>query len=103
MMSNITRDEISEYIYREFGLTKIDCNEFVNELINLLIEGLRTEKSIKIHNFGTFKIKEKKERIGRNPKTKEPFVISARNVINFTPSKNILDFINLNLDEPKKL
>ena len=49
---------------------------------------------VKIHNFGTFKIKKKNERIGRNPKTKEDVIISSRNVISFTPSKKILKVIN---------
>ena len=102
-MKNITRDDISEYLYRKFGLTKIDCNDFVNELINQIIEGLNREKKIKIHNFGTFKIKQKKERIGRNPKTKETYIISARSVINFTPSKKVLKFINNASDERKTI
>jgi len=56
---------------------------------------LKKEKKIKISNFGTFTIRKKKTRIGRNPKTKEEKMISARNVILFKPSKNFKDFINL--------
>ena len=93
-MSNITRDDISEFINNEFGLAKKDCDDIVNELIEQIIEGLIKYKIFKIHNFGTLKIKEKKSRLGRNPKTKEEVMISERNVITFTPSKKILLIMN---------
>lgn len=99
MNNNITRDNIAEYINQEFGLTKIDCNHFVNDLIEEIVSGLILHRLVKIHNFGTFKIKNKKERIGRNPKTKEEVMISSRNVISFTISKNSLNVINKDLNE----
>ena len=99
MTNNITRDDIAEFINQEFGLTKIDCNHFVNDLIEEIISGLISHNLVKIHNFGTFKIKNKKERIGRNPKTKEDIMIPSRNVISFTISKNLLNIINKNSDE----
>ena len=98
-MNNITRDDIAEFINQEFGLTKIDCNHFVNDLIEEIISGLILHNIVKIHNFGTFKIRNKKERIGRNPKTKEAFMISSRNVISFIISKNSLNIINKDLNE----
>ena len=93
-MHNITRDNISEFINNEFGLPKKDCDDIVNELIEQIIVGLINHKIFKIHNFGTFKVKQKKSRIGRNPKTKEEVIISERNVVTFTPSKKILLMIN---------
>ncbi len=102
-MNNLTRSEISEFINNEFGLTKKDCDIFVNDLIDEIISGLCSKKIVKIHNFGTFKLKHKKARIGRNPQTKEEFMISERNVISFTPSKKILNFINLKNHESKNL
>ena len=99
MTDNITRDSIAKFIHQEFGLTKIDCNDFVNDLIEEIISGLIAHKLVKIHNFGTFKIKNKKKRIGRNPKTKEDIMIPSRNVISFRISKNSLNIINKNLDE----
>ena len=99
MSNNITRDDIAEFINQEFGLTKIDCNHFVNDLIEEIISGLILHNIVKIHNFGTFKIKNKKERIGRNPKTKEDIMIPSRNVISFTISKNSLNIINKNLND----
>ena len=99
MNNNITRDHIAEFINQEFGLTKIDCNHFVNDLIEEIISGLISNKLVKIHNFGTFKVKNKKERLGRNPKTKEDIMISARKVISFTISKKSLIIINKDLNE----
>ena len=93
-MNNITRENISDFINNEFGLAKKDCDDIVNELIEQIIEGLIKHKIFKIHNFGTFKIKQKKSRIGRNPKTKEEVIIQERNVITFIPSKKILLTIN---------
>ena len=93
-MNNITRDNISEFINNEFGLAKKDCDDIVNELIEQIIVGLIDHKIFKIHNFGTFKIKQKNSRIGRNPRTKEEVIISERNVVTFTPSKKILLMIN---------
>ena len=94
MNKNITRDDIADFINQEFGLTKKDCNAIVNDIVDEIINGLNTHKIVKIHNFGTFKLKYKKERLGRNPKTKEDVMIKPRNVISFKPSKNILDHLN---------
>ena len=94
MPNNITRDSIAEFIHQEFGLTKIDCNHFVNDLIEEIISGLIAHKLVKIHNFGTFKLRNKNQRIGRNPKTKEEVLIKARKVISFIPSKHLLYKIN---------
>ena len=96
MTKNITRDSIAEFIHLEFGLTKIDCNHFVNDLIEEIISGLISHKLVKIHNFGTFKIKNKKERIGRNPKTKIEAKILSRKVIKFIPSLMLKEKLNKN-------
>jgi len=92
--NNFTRDDIAESIHNEFGLTKKDCLSFVNEILEIIILGLKKNGFVKIHNFGTFKIKRKNSRIGRNPKTKENVMISERNVLLFKPSKGALNYIN---------
>ena len=94
MTKNITREDISEYINSEFGLSKYDCNQIVNEIINQIIVGLIEDEVVKIHNFGTFKLKQKNQRIGRNPKTKVEVIIEARKVISFIPSKHLLYKVN---------
>ena len=92
--NNFTREDIAESMHSEFGLTKKDCLIFVNDILDIIIEGLNTNGYVKIHNFGSFKIKRKNSRIGRNPKTKEEVRISERNVLTFKPSKSVLNYIN---------
>ncbi|PPR44554.1 MAG: Integration host factor subunit alpha [Alphaproteobacteria bacterium MarineAlpha5_Bin8] len=94
MQNNITRDDIAEFIHDEFGLTKKDCNLLVNDIVDEIIDGLNKKKIVKIHNFGTFKLKRKNSRIGRNPKTKENVIIEPRNVITFIPSRKLLKKLN---------
>ena len=91
---NISRDDIANTINTEFGFSRKECLDFVNDIIEIIIEGLQTEGKVKIHNFGTFKLKKKNSRIGRNPKTKQEVMIKDRYVILFKPSKNILKYIN---------
>jgi len=91
---NITRFHIAESIHNEFGLPKKDCIEFVSDIIDLIIEGLQNSNKVKIHNFGTFIVRNKKSRIGRNPKTKEEVMIDERKVISFKASKNVLKYLN---------
>ena len=96
--NNFTREDIAESLHTDFGLTKKDCIIFVNDIIDIIIEGLKTSRCVKIHNFGSFKVIRKKSRIGRNPKTMEDVMISERNVLKFKPSKMILDHINKHND-----
>ena len=91
---NFTREDIAESLHNEFGLTKKDCIVFVNDILEIIIEGLKVSGYVKIHNFGSFKIRRKKSRLGRNPKTKEDVIISERNVITFKPSKSVINYIN---------
>ena len=91
---NISRDEIAESMKSEFGFNRKLCLDIVNDIIDIIIEGLKSDNKVKIHNFGTFKLSNKRSRIGRNPKTKEEFNISSRNVITFKASKILLNFIN---------
>ena len=91
---NISRHEIAEALKSEFGFNSKLCLEIVNDIIDIIIEGLQSEKKVKIHNFGTFRLNNKTGRIGRNPKTKEEYNISSRNVITFKASKILLKYIN---------
>ena len=97
--NNFTRDDIAESLHIEFGLTKKDCIIFVNDILEIIIEGLNDDGYVKIHNFGSFKLKRKKSRIGRNPKTKEVVMISERNVLTFKASKSVLNFLNKKNDK----
>ena len=96
---NISRDEIAEAMKVEFGFNRKLCLDVVNDIIDIIIEGLILDKKVKIHNFGTFKLSSKKSRVGRNPKTKEEYNISSRNVITFKASKILLKYINKNIND----
>ena len=94
MTKNTTREDISAHINSEFGLSKYDCDDIVNDIIEQIIIGLIDDSIVKIHNFGTFKIKQKKSRLGRNPKSKVDVMIPPRKVISFIPSKYAMNKIN---------
>ena len=91
---NISREEIAEAMKKEFGFNRKQCLDIVNDIVDIIVEGLQSDKKVKIHNFGTFKMNNKKSRVGRNPKTKEEYNISSRNVVTFKASKILLNLIN---------
>ena len=99
MSKNLTKDDLSMHINNEFGLTRKDCNEFVKSIIEEIIVGLKNDAILKIHNFGTFKIRHKNSRLARNPKSKIEVTIPPRSVISFKPSKIVLKKINKHIDE----
>ena len=80
----------------QLGFSKKISELILEDFILLIIDNLNESKKIKISNFGTFFIKKKKSRIGRNPKTNEKKMISERNVVTFKPSKFIKNYINNN-------
>ena len=96
---NISRDEIAGAIQSEFGFNKKLCLDIVNDVVEIIIDGLASDKKVKIHNFGTFKLNKKNSRIGRNPKTKKEYNIASRNVITFKASKILLKYINSNVND----
>ena len=96
---NISRDEIAEAIQKDFGFNRKLCLDIVNDIIDIIIEGIQRDQKVKIHNFGTFKMNAKKSRIGRNPKTKKEYNISSRNVVTFKASKILLKYINNNIND----
>ena len=91
---NITRFHIAESIHNEFGLPKKDCFDLVSDIIDIIIEGLQNSNKVKIHKIGTFIVRHKKSRIGRNPNTKKEVMIDERKVISFKASKNVLKYLN---------
>jgi integration host factor subunit alpha len=91
---NITKNDIAKFIYQEVGLSFSKSNEIVSAVFNEIIESLEKNEDVKISNFGTFKVRQKKARIGRNPKTKEEHIITARKSISFYASKKLKDKIN---------
>ena len=99
MRINLTKKDLVNSIYMQIGFSKQISENLIDEFFSLIISNLKSEKKVKISNFGTFSIRLKKPRLGRNPKTKENKTISERNVVLFKPSKEFKNFINSNLDD----
>ena len=99
MRINLTKKDLVNLVYMQIGFSKQISANLIDEFFSLVIDNIRYKKKLKISKFGTFSIREKKERIGRNPKTKEEKNISKRNVVLFKPSKEFRNFINLKKDD----
>ena len=78
----------------QIGFSKKISETLLEDLFQILLKNIIYEKKVKISNFGTFTLREKKQRLGRNPKTKENKIISERNVILFKASKEFKEYIN---------
>ncbi len=79
----------------QIGFSKLVSENIIDEFFSLILLNLKKEKIVKLSNFGTFILRVKNPRIGRNPKTREKKEISKRNVVLFKPSKEFKIFINL--------
>ena len=94
MRTNLTKKDLVNIIYMQIGFSKQMSEHLIDEFFSLITLNLKKEKKLKLTKFGTFFIKLKKSRIGRNPKTKEDKIVSERNVVLFKPSKEFKEFIN---------
>ena len=99
MRVNLTKKDLINSIYMQIGFSKKISENLLEDTMQTIIENLKKNKKLKISKFGTFSIRNKKRRIGRNPLTKEKKVISSRNVVLFRPSKEFKDLVNSNKDE----
>ena len=96
---NLTKKDIINSIYMQIGFSKKISENLLEDVLNTIVDNLKMNKKLKISKFGTFAIRNKKSRIGRNPLTKEKKIISSRNVVLFRPSKEFKDLVNSNKDE----
>ena len=94
MRVNLTKKEIVNSIYMQIGFSKVISENLLEDFFNLILEGLKKNEKVKIAKFGTFILRDKNSRVGRNPKTKETKVISKRKVVLFKPSKELKVKIN---------
>ena len=83
---NYKRKSLANEIYKKMGFSKNFSSNFIDTFFEDIITEIIRNNKIKITSFGTFKILNKKQRIGRNPKTKERAIISSRKVLKFTAS-----------------
>ena len=99
MRINLTKKDLINSIYMQIGFSKKISENLLEDTMQTIIENLKKNKKLKISKFGTFSIRNKKSRIGRNPLTKEKKIISSRNVVLFKPSKEFKDLVNSNKNE----
>ena len=85
----------------QIGFSKSISENLIDDFLSTIVENLKIEKKLKLSKFGTFSVRSKKSRIGRNPKTKEQKMISNRDVVLFKPSKLFKDLVNSKNDLQK--
>ncbi len=99
MRINLTKKDLVNLVYMQIGFSKLIAENLIEDFFSLIIDNLKDKEKLKISKFGTFSVRLKKSRIGRNPKTKEEKNISERKVILFKPSKEFKFFVNSVNDE----
>lgn len=87
----LTRAEIAEQLNRQIGLSRAESAQLVEQVLELVTEALEHGENVKISGFGTFVLRDKNERIGRNPKTGIEVSITPRRVLTFRPSQSLRD------------
>ena len=95
MRINLTKKDLVNLVYMQLGFSKQISENLIEDFLLTIVINIKKEKKLKLSKFGTFTIRQKKSRIGRNPKTKETKMISSRDVVLFKPSKEFKDFVNL--------
>ena len=95
MRINLTKKDLVNLVYMQLGFSKQISENIIEDFLSTIVSNIKEEKKLKLSKFGTFSIRQKKSRIGRNPKTKESKIISNRLVVLFKPSNEFKNFINL--------
>ena len=95
MRINLTKKDLVNLVYMQLGFSKQISENLIEDFLSTIVSNIKNEKKLKLSKFGTFTIRQKKSRIGRNPKTKETKLISSRDVVLFKPSKEFKEFVNL--------
>ena len=94
MRINLTKKDLINQIYMQLGFSKLVSENLINDFFSMIILNLKKEKKIKLSGFGTFSIRRKNSRVGRNPKTKDEFTITSRNDVKFKPSKEFKKIVS---------
>ena len=89
MRINLTKKDLVNLVYMQLGFSKQISENLIEDFLSTIVINIKDEKKLKLSKFGTFSIRKKKSRIGRNPKTKESKVISSRDVVLFNHQKNL--------------
>lgn len=89
-----TRADLTEVLHRDIGLSRSESADMVNSVLDLVSDALVEGQNVKLSSFGTFIVRSKRQRIGRNPKTGEEVPITPRRVLVFRPSQMMKNIIN---------
>ncbi len=90
----LTRADLADAVYEQVGLSRSESSDLVDETLDLMIDGLVSDDLLKISSFGTFQVRQKKARVGRNPKTGVEVTITPRRVVTYKASHVLKDRIN---------
>ena len=96
MRINLTKKDLVNLVYMQLGFSKQISENLIEDFLSTIVSNIKNEKKLKLSKFGTFTVRKKKSRVGRNPKTKETKIISSRDVVLFKPSKEFKEFVNNN-------
>lgn len=97
MTKTITRADLGQAVYREVGLSLSESMTMVDAVFEEVSDALGKGHDVKLSTFGTFKLRKKKARVGRNPKTGVEVTISPRTVLSFNPSNVLRNLVNTKL------
>lgn len=90
----VTRADLTEAIYREIGLSRTESADLIESILDHIIDALVKGETVKLSGFGTFNLRDKRERMGRNPKTGREVPITSRRVLTFKPSQMLKERVN---------
>ena len=90
----ITRADLTDSVYEQVGLSRTESSDLVDSVLDLMSQAIVDKGTLKLSGFGSFSVREKNERIGRNPKTGEEAVITPRKVVTFKASHVLKDRMN---------
>ena len=94
MKINLTKKDLVNLVYMQLGFSKQISENLIEDFLSTIVKNIKDEKKLKLSKFGTFSVRQKKSRVGRNPKTKETKIISSRDVVLFKPSKEFKELVN---------
>ncbi|PID75047.1 MAG: integration host factor subunit alpha [Deltaproteobacteria bacterium] len=92
--ANLTRKELAETLNNQLGLSQTSCSQIVDTFFSRMKQSMIDDESVKIVHFGTFSVRSKAPRRGRNPHTGETITIQKRRTISFRPSKKLRQLVN---------
>lgn len=97
MSKTLTRADLSNMVYKQIGLSLQECNTLVDAVIDEVCSSLEQGEQVKLSSFGTFNLRKKKQRMGRNPKTGVEVPITSRTVLSFNASNLLKNKVNSSL------